>query len=247
MGKNQIKRTSVLRRNGKTTRSLLKKNIVLITSCVLLLTGCSPQTTASSATFEEEKAHAEKYQPLVDDWKYYLKHDKLSSFERDVLGRAVKTGKIAQDDYEQAQAKYLQCMVSEGFDHLKFSKLPDGLYELAEDSDTLEGSDSSKNYENAMLKCSEGTTRIIEAEYRDQQDNPERYKDHGLIAVQCLRDAGKVDKSYTAAQFNKAATNYRKGTYVGTLSEQFGFPIHSSDKQTMFCLSLGGLSIGGDF
>jgi len=212
------------------------------------LSGCGNTVdTPSGSTFAEEKATAEKTSPLIDSWKEDLARDDLSDFERDVLKRAVKTGKITQDDYEQAQAKYLQCMVSEGFDHLKFNKLPDGLYELAEDADTVEGSDSSKNYENAMLKCSEGTTRIIEAEYRDQQDNPERYKDHGLIAVQCLRDAGKVDKSYTAAQFNKAAEKYRKGTYVGTLSEQFGFPIHSSDKQTMFCLSLGGLSIGGDF
>ena len=229
---------------------LLVKNVAIALGCALLLAGCSSNQAAisSSETFEEEQAKAEKSRPLVDDWKEILAERKnLSDFERDVLQRAVENGRITQDDYEQAQTAYVQCMVSEGYDHLKFDKLPDGIYQLTEDSDTDEGTGSSEGYMDAMLTCSEGTTQIIEAYYRSQQDNPQRYKNHGLIAVQCLRDAGKVDKSYTTAQFNKAVEQYKKGLFEGSLSDQFGFPVHSNDKQVMFCLSLGGLSIGGDF
>ena len=46
---------------------------------------------------------------------------------------------------------------------------------------------------------------IIEALFRDQQDNPERYKNPGILKAQCLIDAGIVDKTYTVAKINESA------------------------------------------
>lgn len=224
--------------------SIRRRTISLIAiSALLLLQGCASSTGngGSSASFEEEKANADRYEPLADNWKMLLKNSDLSDFERDVLERAVKNGKITQDDYEQAQSKYLECMVSEGYDKLKFNKRPDGIYQLAEDSEVDSG------YGDAVVKCSEGTTMRIEALYRDQQDNPERYKDHSIIAVQCLRDSGIVDSSYTAAQFTKALRKTSDGSDFQNYSKVFGFPVNSDDSQTMYCLSLGGLNLGGEF
>lgn len=189
-------------------------------------------------SFEKEKGSAEKITPLIDIWKEELSGNGLSEFERDVLERAVKTGRIEQNDYEQAHAKYLQCMTAAGYDQLKYTKMPDGLYKLSDDSVT------DSNYFDKSVQCSEGTTRVIEADFRDQQDNPDRYKDPGIIAVQCLRDAGKVDKNYTAAEFNQSVKEVTAGTNP---QDAFAFLVSSSDSQSIYCLSLGGLSLSGDF
>lgn len=189
-------------------------------------------------SFESEKSSAEKIAPLTDIWREELAGHDLSEFERSVLERAVKTGRIDQNDYEQAHAKYLQCMTAAGYDQLKYNKMPDGLYKLSDDSVT------DANYFDKSVECSEGTTRVIEADFRDQQDNPDRYKDPGIVAVQCLRDAGKVDKDYTAAEFNKSVKEVAAGANP---QDAFAFPVSGSDSQVIYCLSLGGLSLSGDF
>ncbi|WP_169171446.1 hypothetical protein [Bifidobacterium oedipodis] len=217
---------------------------------VAVLSGCGGGDGAASSvgeSFEEEAASAERYGPLVDDWKAELESDDLSDFERGVLQQAVETGRITQDDYEQAQALYVRCMETSGYDRLVFDKLPNGLYSLSDESQTDDG------YFDAMVTCSQGTTSVIEAEYRAQQDNPKRYKDNGIVAVQCLREAGVVDDSYTAAQFNNGLDRLSKTRSSGaaeedvTPSSAFGFPVNPGDEQTLFCISLGGLNLGGDF
>ncbi|OZG69179.1 hypothetical protein [Bifidobacterium eulemuris] len=231
-------------------RTAFKGSAALLASLwmVAALSGCGGGDGAASPaggqTFEEEVASAERYGPLVDDWKAELESGDLSDFERGVLQRAVETGRISQDDYEQAQALYVRCMETSGYDHLVFDKLPNGLYSLSDESQTDDG------YFDAVMTCSQGTTSVIEAEYRDQQDNPDRYKDRGIVAVQCLREAGVVDDSYTAAQFNSGLdrlSSSRSSGSGGNPSAAFGFPVDSDDEQTLFCISLGGLSLGGDF
>ncbi|MCI6531879.1 MAG: hypothetical protein SO053_08700 [Bifidobacterium animalis] len=172
----------------------------------------------------------------MSDWKGSLQNDDLSDFERNVLERAVSTGSITQDDYEQAYTKYLQCMTNAGYDQLKYTKMPDGLYRLSNEAKTDEG------YFDQSVQCSDGTIRVIEAAYRDQQDNPERYKDSGIIAAQCLRDAKIVDDTYTAAQFNEASQRYLNGDETDP-SDLFGFPITGSNQQTLYCLALGGVGL----
>lgn len=76
--------------------SIRRRTISLIAiSTLLLLQGCASSTGngGPSASFEEEKANAERYEPLVDNWKMLLKNSDLSDFERDVLERAVENGK----------------------------------------------------------------------------------------------------------------------------------------------------------
>ncbi|WP_416517347.1 hypothetical protein [Bifidobacterium asteroides] len=68
---------------------------------------------------------------------------------------------------------------------------------------------------------------IIEALFRDQQDNPERYKDPGILTARYLIDAGIVDKTYTAAKFNESAQilQTHNDNDQRTLQEIFGFPV----------------------
>lgn len=47
--------------------------------------------------------------------------------EREVLERAISTGRIAPADYEAAHQQYVQCMIQEGF-HPQFRKSSQGFY-----------------------------------------------------------------------------------------------------------------------
>ena len=221
--------------------------LIALLCCLMLLTAYATiaSRTLDNGTFEQEKARAQKLPPLTDDWKNILKENDLSDFERTVLTRAVKTGKISRADYEHAYSKYRQCMASRGYRDLRYERQPDGLYKQT-DSASMTAADFDA-YMDASNACSQGTISIIEAEYRDQQDNPERYKDQSIVAVQCLRDAGKVDDSYTALHFDTALAKTDKGLSGDNYSKLFGFPVHSSDERTLFCLSRGGLSLSGDF
>ena len=79
--------------------------IALLCCLALLLTAYATidSKTLDNGTFEQEKAHAQKLPPLTDGWKNILKEEDLSDFERTVLTRAVKTGRISQADYELLQ------------------------------------------------------------------------------------------------------------------------------------------------
>lgn len=217
-----------------------KKMLSMISLCLLIggTFGCSSAYPSSS--LNEEIAHAEKLPSLVDEWKEYLHEDNLSKYERTVLEQAIKTGHIKQEDYEEGYSQYLKCMTNAGYDSLVYDKMPDGLYSLSNDAVVDDG------YFEQSVACSEGTIRVIEAAYRNQQDNPKRYKDSGILAAQCLHSAGVVDDSYTAAQFNMSM-NELKGNTSKNPSEVFGFPISAKDTQTLYCLYLGdvGLSFDG--
>lgn len=232
-----------------TTRKKHTRFICLIASlCCLMLLLTAYATITSKAldngSFEQEKAHAQKLPPLTDDWKNILKEEDLSDFERTVLTRAVRTGRISRADYEHAYSKYRQCMVSRGYHDLRYERQSDGLCKQT-DSASMTAADFDV-YMDASNACSQGTISIIEAEYRNQQDNPERCKDQGIVAVQCLGDADKVDDPYTAAQFNNSISRYNRLLQGKDLSKVFGFPVDSNDQQTMFCLSLGEVDSDGN-
>ncbi|MEK0306234.1 hypothetical protein [Bifidobacterium favimelis] len=203
------------------------------------LAGCAGGAQAQS--FEQEKQQAEHIEPFVDDMKEALKGKDLSPLERDVFTRAAKTGRIEASDYEEAHNRYLECMTNAGFDEHD-AKMPDGVYKSAEKV----GADFDGHaWFKQSKSCSEHTTMRIEGYYREQQDNPERYKDIGIVAVQCLRDSKIVGDDYTAARFNEGLEQLRKED--SDPEEALGYSL-SSDKgaQARYCTSLGGLDIGVD-
>lgn len=118
-----------------------------------------------------------------------------------VLNRAVKTGRIDSADYETAHDKYLECMANAGYDEHD-TQIP---YEHYWSSETIDPNINGKQWFKQSIICSAHTTEIVEAPFRDQQDNPERYKDHGILAAQCLVDEGIIDKVYTATEYNESA------------------------------------------
>lgn len=190
----------------------------------------------SDMTFQEEKLVAQRLPAFEDDWQNLLTREDLSEYERDVLTRAISSGVITQEDYEEGHHRYMQCMVDAGYNHLVYTMMPDGLYQLSSESDTPDG------YFDQSVQCSEGTTSVIEAAFRDQQDNPQRYADSSLNAVQCLVDAGIVDEHYTAARFRAASDRIYAGEDA-PMSEIFGFAVDTDDSYTLFCIAQGGIGL----
>jgi len=173
----------------------LMKNVVLLAVILsmTLLCGCGGQKSTQNRP--QEKSSTERIESLESMFKSKAFRKDLDDFERDALNRAVKTGRIDPADYETAHDKYLECMANAGYDEHD-TKMPDGLYKSSE---TLDPNIDSKQWYKQVISCSAHTTDTTESLFRDQQDNPERYKDTGILAAQCLMDAGIVDKTYTAA------------------------------------------------
>ncbi len=236
----------------------LMKNVVLLAVMLsmTLLCGCGGQKSTQnqaqekssierSGSLAQEKSNAERIESLESIFKSEASRKDLDDFERDVLSRAVKTGRIDPADYEAAHDKYLECMANAGYDEHD-TKMPDGLYKSSE---TMDPNIDSKQWFKQSVTCSDHTTGIIEGLFRDQQDNPERYKDPGILAAQCLVDAGIVDKTYTAAKFNESAQilQAHNDNDQRTLQEIFGFSVAGKQgSQARYCLSLGGAGMAID-
>ena len=236
----------------------LMKNVVLLAVMLsmTLLCGCGGQKSTQnqaqekssierSGSLAQEKSNAERIESLESIFKSEASRKDLDDFERDVLNRAVKTGRIDPADYEAAHDKYLECMANAGYDEHD-TKMPDGLYKSSE---TMDPNIDSKQWFKQSVTCSDHTTGIIEGLFRDQQDNPERYKDPGILAAQCLMDAGIVDKTYTAAKFNESAQilQAHNDNDQRTLQEIFGFSVAGKQgSQARYCLSLGGAGMAID-
>ena len=236
----------------------LMKNVVLLAVMLsmTLLCGCGGQKSTQnqaqekssierSGSLAQEKSNAERIESLESIFKSETSRKDLDDFERDVLNRAVKTGRIDPADYEAAHDKYLECMANAGYDEHD-TKMPDGLYKSSE---TMDPNIDSKQWFKQSVTCSDHTTGIIEGLFRDQQDNPERYKDPGILAAQCLMDAGIVDKTYTAAKFNESAqiVQAHNDNDQRTLQEIFGFSVAGKQgSQARYCLSLGGAGMAID-
>ena len=236
----------------------LMKNVVLLAAMLsmTLLCGCVGQKSTQnqaqekssierSGSLAQEKSNAERIESLESIFKSEASRKDLDDFERDMLNRAVKTGRIDPADYEAAHDKYLECMANAGYDEHD-TKMPDGLYKSSE---TMDPNIDSKQWFKQSVTCSDHTTGIIEGLFRDQQDNPERYKDPGILAAQCLMDAGIVDKTYTAAKFNESAQilQAHNDNDQRTLQEIFGFPVAGKQgSQARYCLSLGGAGMAVD-
>ena len=236
----------------------LMKNVVLLAVMLsmTLLCGCVGQKSTQNQAQEkssiersgspaQEKSSAERIESLESIFKSEASRKDLDDFERDVLNRAVKTGRIDPADYEAAHDKYLECMANAGYDEHD-TKMPDGLYKSSE---TMDPNIDSKQWFKQSVTCSDHTTGIIEGLFRDQQDNPERYKDPGILAAQCLMDAGIVDKTYTAAKFNESAQilQAHNDNDQRTLQEIFGFSVAGKQgSQARYCLSLGGAGMAID-
>jgi hypothetical protein len=185
---------------------------------VVLLSGCS--TTPDTGPERLAGSLPEYYQKYLDTFE-------LSDFDKEVLNRAIQSGRIATEDYEDAHAHYASCLTSAGFQP-SFRKTPAGLYiELpyarVKDQEALDQAHDS---------CSEPIA-LIDALYALQQSNPDLLADWSLVAVNCLRAAGVIDETYTVEDF-------KRDDKAGLTSDAPGFPFDVYEESANNCLWQSG-------
>ncbi|MDR0284258.1 MAG: hypothetical protein LBI33_05120 [Propionibacteriaceae bacterium] len=152
-----------------------------------------------------------------------------SDFERDVLGRAVSTGAIAPEDYEEAVSRYLSCTKSAGL-VIDTVKQLNGIYQWLPQGVT---DANFQDYMDKTTRCAEGTTMAIEGLYKVQVANPEGL-DAATAAAQCLVKYGVVEALYSGDDFTKDLDdNFAHAEYKVT------------DPNVTMCLASLGFAISG--
>lgn len=163
----------------------------------------------------------------------YLAKDTLSTFERDVLQRAKKNGKISAEDYENAHRQQVSCVEAAGWKPT-YKKLPNGLYQSLSLEPLPNSQEQVDKYMEASSQCSEGVSKVIEALYGVQQGNPELLSDPYEAAVACLRKAKLVEANYTGKKLEDALTND---------SAQSKLPFDAEDGTVQGCFAGAGLAV----
>lgn len=197
----------------------------LIFSAIIpwIFVGCSPERSddnsgadpALIATFEEFFESAE------------------NDFEREVFERALENGEISEEDYEEANSRYLECMEEIGLAETA-TKQPNGLYERQ----PVDLPNDDEEFEDRMAQsdeCAFGTVASIEAAYNMQVNNPEG-RDPAEVAVECLQDLGAVDADYTPEEFEETMDDFE------TLLNGAG-PFDLTDPEVTACLEQGGYHV----
>ncbi|MEA5453686.1 hypothetical protein SPF06_03030 [Sinomonas sp. JGH33] len=90
---------------------------------VISLAGCG----SNVAQTRPSGKIAGSFEELLD---FKLSRSDINDFERDVYKRAKETGRIAQADYDEAYARYADCMSERGYP-VTLKKLPNGSAEAA--------------------------------------------------------------------------------------------------------------------
>lgn len=180
-----------------------KKNLASLVAVaavgILVLSGC---TTTTEGTYEggTDTAGSEKlagsltelFQRALD-----VPENAENPFVAEVLTRAIDSGTIAQEDYDEAHRLYRTCMNDAGYEE-NYSQLANGSYQIT--PPPLDGQEAVEKYMEVGTECS-AEFAPIEALFITQQGNPDLLSDRAQVAVQCLIEAGVVDASYTSQTF----------------------------------------------
>lgn len=125
--------------------------------------------------------------------------DETNPFVIDVLDRAIETGKIAQEDYDEAHRLYRVCMSDAGYEE-SYEQLANGSYKIAPPA--LDGQEAVEEYMSVGSDCSDELAPV-ESLFILQQGNPDLLADPEQVVVQCLNEAGLVGADYTAEDFRE--------------------------------------------
>ncbi|MDR2975312.1 MAG: hypothetical protein LBV00_11495 [Propionibacteriaceae bacterium] len=213
----------------------MKKTFLWMTAFILgvsgslMTSGCSAQPQAESSP--TNSVLASSLRALFRD---YLDNPNLSDFEREVITRAIETGGITQEDYEEGFRRYISCMVDAGYVET-YEKRPDGIYQLTPPQKVNTGEQSGvEAYMEQGTNCADGTVMRIEALYNDQLNNPGLLADSRELAVECLIRSGKATVDYTPEQFEK---DFAAG-FTNTA-------IDPTDPQVKQCMASAGFAYAG--
>lgn len=172
---------------------------------------------------------------------------KIAPEQRAVLRKAGQTGSISAGQYKAAWDAYRTCLTDAGITPHPTKTLSNG---LIQEEAVVEGeaNDNEANDDVTFTACSERYRDPIEKFYEAQVGNPNLYADHSTGAVDCLKRAGLVPKSYTVRDYQndqQAEMHHEPGEKPDTAYD-------SDDPAVIACraangvvsLDLDGLNVG---
>ncbi|MEU3020440.1 hypothetical protein ABZ635_23950 [Nocardiopsis sp. NPDC007018] len=162
-----------------------------------------------------------------------FRDDAENDFERGVFERALESGGISEQDYEEAHSRYAECMEGAGVDEVH-TKQPNGLY-AREPAHLPDDDDAAEAYFEQGNECAEGTIASIEAAFNMQVNNPDG-RDPSEVVADCLVRVGVVDADYTAERFDEDLERASDSDF------QDG-PFDVTDPEVQDCLESGGIHI----
>jgi len=211
--------------------SSLLRTVVLAgaLATALTVTGCE----RSSSTAAPTPSAGAKFAPsLVAMMKQAATRKNLSAFERQVLDRSIRSGTIADADYEEAHSRYARCVKDAGYTE-KYKKLPNGVYQVQfvppRDSDNA----YAKAWFDASGNCAHGTLAMVESLFTLQQGNPDLLANPREVVVRCLVQEGLAPAGYTVATFDKDNDDSFKNA-----------PYKVTDIKAQTCFSNAGMAVG---
>lgn len=134
-------------------------------------------------------------------------HDpKCATFR--ALPKAATSGKISLSDYKAAWSRYITCVQDKGYPRPTLKTYSNGIQQPQGDvlpSDKADDPDYIQKKAKDLNACGIATVDSVDALYMAQVGNPNLYASHEEGAVDCLKRAGLVPKSYTVEQYEKEA------------------------------------------
>lgn len=200
----------------KLSRALLT---IGVTVSLLTLNACSPnlnnghsraQSSSSAGTSQSTASYETQLRQALQS--------ATSDFEKHVLTKAIKAGKISEADYREANEKYQQCMISKG-DQITFST--DQSTGLMQESMDIDGQDYDSDKVNSdSIACAKGTNLLIRDLYERMTTNPSNADDIELI-VSCLKRKKLVPNSFTKQDYLNESSKTDGSSKLDTDSESF--------------------------
>lgn len=120
-----------------------------------------------------------------------------NAFVLKVLERAIDTGSIAQQDYDEAHRLYAKCMTDAGYEET-YRQDTNGVWRIT--PPPLSGEEEVERYMSIGADCSDELAPI-ESLFTVQQGNPDLLADPAAAVVACLREAQLVSADYPAEDF----------------------------------------------
>ncbi|WP_241746767.1 hypothetical protein [Bifidobacterium dentium] len=199
----------------KSSRTLLT---IGVTASLLTLSACSLSLSSSSSAQSSANASTSQSNASYETQLRQALQSATSDFERQVLTKAIKAGKISEADYREANEKYQQCMVSKG-DQISFST--DQSTGLMQESMNVDGQDYDSDKVNSdSIACARGTNLLIRDLYERMTTNPTNSDDIELI-VDCLKRKKLVPSSFTKQDYLTESSKTNGSSKLDTSSESF--------------------------
>ncbi|MDQ1074515.1 MULTISPECIES: hypothetical protein [Microbacterium] len=163
-----------------------------------LLTACATATAAAPA--DDGERLAPSFAALAQQ---YLNEGAMSDWDRAVVEKAARTGRISQADYDEGADNFEACMIAGGERWVRTRHL-NGVVEFQPPHESSSSDAESENQLRVQGQCYSSGYLVTQELFAIQQVNPDLLSNFSLVALKCLKSAGVVDEDFPLDEYESA-------------------------------------------